>query len=96
MKRLASIVLLALVAPAAFAFQTAPDDATESDQAWLSEQRRINQRFVELFRERRYAEGEELARSLLLRGRGELRLRCHGTSRSAHQPGDGATGAGAL
>ena len=67
MKRLASIVLLALVAPAAFAFQTAPDDATESDQSWLSEQRRINQRFVELFRERRYAEGEELARSLLLR-----------------------------
>ncbi|MCY3606505.1 MAG: TonB family protein [Gammaproteobacteria bacterium] len=67
MKHLALIVLLALVAPAAFAIQTAPDDAIESDRTWLAEQRRMNQRFVELFRERRYEEGEELARSLLLR-----------------------------
>ena len=67
MKHLALIVLLALVAPAAFAIQTAPDDAIENDRTWLAEQRRMNQRFVELFRERRYEEGEELARSLLLR-----------------------------
>lgn len=67
MKRLALIVFLALVAPAAFAFQTAPDAAAESTRAWLAEQNRMNQRFVELFRERRYEEGEELARSLLLR-----------------------------
>lgn len=67
MKRLALIVLLALVAPAAFASRMAPDDAAESNRAWLSEQRRMNQRFVELFRERRYAEGEELAQSLLRR-----------------------------
>ena len=67
MKRLALILILALGAPAAFAFQTAPDAAAESNQVWLAEQRRMNQRFVELFRERRYEEGEELARSLLLR-----------------------------
>ncbi len=65
MKRL--IVLLALVAPAAFAFQTAPDAAAEGNRTWLAEQRSMNQRFVELFRERRYAEGEELAQSLLRR-----------------------------
>ena len=67
MKRPALMVLLALVAPAAFAFQAMPDDAAESNRAWLVEQRSMNQRFVELFRERRYEEGEELARSLLLR-----------------------------
>lgn len=67
MKRLALIVLLALAVPAAFPSGTAPDDATESNRAWLSEQRRMNERFVELFRERRYAEGEELAQSLLRR-----------------------------
>ena len=67
MKRLALIVFLALVAPAAFAFQAAPDAAAEGTRTWLAEQRRMNQRFVELFRERRYEEGEELAQSLLLR-----------------------------
>ena len=67
MKRLALIFILTLGVPAAFAFQTAPDAAAESSRAWLADQRRMNQRFVELFRERRYEEGEELARSLLLR-----------------------------
>lgn len=67
MKGLALIFILALGVPAAFASGMAPDTDAESNQAWLAEQRRINQRFVELFRERRYAEGEELAQSLLLR-----------------------------
>lgn len=67
MKGLALIFILALGVPAAFAFQAAPGAVAESSRAWLAEQRRMNQRFVELFRERRYEEGEELARSLLLR-----------------------------
>ena len=67
MKPFVLIVLLALPAPAALAIQSAPADVAEGSQAWLSEQRRINQRFVELFRERRYEEGEELGRTLLRR-----------------------------
>lgn len=66
-KPLALIVLLALGVPAAFALGMAPGDAADGNGAWLAEQRGMNQRFVELFRERRYEEGEELARSLLLR-----------------------------
>ncbi|MYE48590.1 MAG: TonB family protein, partial [Gammaproteobacteria bacterium] len=67
MKPLALIFILVLGVPSAFASGVAPDASTESNQVWLAEQRRMNQRFVELFRERRYEEGEELAQSLLLR-----------------------------
>ena len=67
MKGLASILLMALLAPAALAFQNAPATDSQGKPAGLTEQRRLNQRFVELFRERRYAEGEELAESLLRR-----------------------------
>ncbi len=63
MKRTLYIALLALVAPAALAFQGAAD--VEAGQAWLTEQRRMNQRFIELFREQRYVEGEEVADSVL-------------------------------
>ena len=65
MRRILHIALLAVVAPAAFAFQGATDG--EVGQSWLTEQRRMNQRFVELFRELRHAEGEELADSILRR-----------------------------
>ena len=65
MRRTLHIALLALVAPAALAFQGAAE--AEAGQAWLTEQRRMNQRFVELFREQRYVEGEEVADSILRR-----------------------------
>ena len=65
MRRILQVVLLALAAPAALAQQGAPEAEVSRD--WLTEQRRMNQRFVEVFREQRYVEGEELADSLVRR-----------------------------
>ena len=67
MKRLLMTTLVALACASTPAAQDAQDAAAQDNQEWQAEQRRINQRFVELFRERRYAEGEELAVSLLRR-----------------------------
>ena len=61
------ILLGALVAPIASAQPAAEEVGAQADQNWLTEQRRMNQRFVEMFRERRYTEGEELAESVLRR-----------------------------
>ena len=67
--RRATLVLFALLAaaPGAFGQPAQADGAAADGGAWLDEQKRINQRFVELFRERRYEEGEELGVSLLRR-----------------------------
>ena len=67
MKRLLLIALVALVPASAFAAQEVQDGPAQDQQEWQTEQRRMNQRFVELFRERRYVEGEELAALLLRR-----------------------------
>ena len=68
MKRLVLIAALLALSPAAApAAQDAQDGAVADPQEWLAEQRRMNQRFVELFRERRYVESEELAELLLRR-----------------------------
>lgn len=67
MKRLFAVALVVLTCASAPAAQEAQDAAAQDQQEWLAEQRRMNQRFIELFRERRYAEGEELAVSLLRR-----------------------------
>lgn len=61
------ILLGALVATISSAQQAAEEVGAQADQNWLTEQRRLNQRFVEMFRERRYTEGEELAESVLRR-----------------------------
>ncbi len=58
---------LAAAASAAGALQGDGAAGAEAPADWLTEQRRMNQRFVELFRDQRYAEGEELAESILRR-----------------------------
>jgi len=67
MRRLALVALALLAAPAALAMQEADATGAPASPNWLTEQRQLNQRFVELFRDQRYAEGEELAKSILRR-----------------------------
>ncbi len=70
MRRLLLTALVLLVAPAApvaAAMQDVGNTGGQASPNWLTEQRQLNQRFVELFRDRRYAEGEELADSILRR-----------------------------
>ncbi len=56
-----------LVVPSAPAYQAAAETGTQAGPEWLTEQRRMNRRFVEIFRDQRYVEGEELAESILRR-----------------------------
>lgn len=66
MKRLGALALLC----AATALGAAQDGAPTAGAApaqWLTEQRQLNQKFVELFKEQRYEEGAELAESMLRR-----------------------------
>ena len=67
MRPLWLMALAVLAAPAAGAMQDAGVAGAEAPAGWLTEQRRMNHRFVELFRDERYAEGEELAESILRR-----------------------------
>lgn len=67
MRRLELIALVLLAAPAPAAAQDAGATGGQVSTGWLTEQRRLNQQFVELFRDQRYAEGEELAESILQR-----------------------------
>ncbi|WP_446831055.1 TonB family protein [Candidatus Foliamicus sp.] len=67
MKWTGLIAAIILAAPAYGAAQdNAPPDA-EATENWLTQQRQLNRRFVELFREQSYAEGKELAETLLRR-----------------------------
>ena len=67
MRRWGVLALLLLAAPVIAGAQDAGATGAKAPPDWSAEQRRLNQQFVELFRDQRYAEGAELAEAILRR-----------------------------